>query len=175
MRGFLRYSVVPCFLIICLLVGCSDDDTIDNGQEQEFLSAQIDGEDLKIDRVEGIISCKKRLNDYGGISFVIRGETNNGEIMEIFLSNYIGPKKYTFGYDKFGESWMRYALVNPAGDWFSYAETRQAENKLPFIQIQQDDGNYVKGNFGFKAYNSIDNSVKLVSNGSFNFKLDSEL
>ena len=46
---------------------------------------------------------------------------------------------------------------------------------MKIIQILGDDGSYVNGNFGFKAHNAIDNSIKLVSNGNFNFKIDSEL
>ncbi|SKB77518.1 hypothetical protein SAMN05660776_2937 [Salegentibacter holothuriorum] len=175
MKNFLRLFVAPFFLIICLLVGCSDDDALREAQEEEFLSAQIDGRDFMMYRIEGVVFCKKHLNDYGGIDLLIKAETTKGEIIEIFVTDYVGPKKYIFGHNKLNKGWMRYGLVNPASDWFSFVGNRQVQSFHPFIQIQEDDGNYLKGSFGFSAHNSIDNSIKLVSNGSFNFRLDSEL
>ncbi len=175
MKNFSRFFVTPYLLIICLLVGCSDDDAIGNVQEEEFLSAQIDGEEFMVDRVVGIVSCKKHLNDYGGIDLLIKTENTNGEIMEIFVGDYVGPGNYIFSNNGLHKGWMRYGLVDPSGDWFSFVENRQAQSIHPFIQILRDDGSYVNGNFGFRAHNAIDNSIKLVSNGNFNFKIDSEL
>ncbi|OEY72916.1 hypothetical protein [Salegentibacter salarius] len=96
MKSFSRFFVAPCLLIICLLVGCSDDDAVGNAQEEEFLSAQIDGEEFMVDRVVGIVSCKKHLNDYGGIDLLIKAGNTNGEIMEIFVGDYVGPGNYYF-------------------------------------------------------------------------------
>jgi hypothetical protein len=59
-------------LITCLLVGCSDDDnTLIPDQEEEFLSAQIDGAAFMVDKSLGVISCQKYLNDYGGIDLMV--------------------------------------------------------------------------------------------------------
>lgn len=175
MKSFFRFFVAPYFLIICLLVGCSDDDAAEGVTEIEFLSAQVDGEDFVVDRSVGFVSCKKQLNDYGGIDLLVKTETKNGEIMEIFVTNYTVPKSYIFSYDGYSKGWMRYGLVNPLGDWFAVVENRKAQTAFPFIEILEDNGEYVKGNFSFRAHNTIDNSIKMVSNGNFNFRLDSEL
>ena len=158
-------------MIVCLLVGCSEDDAVALEQEQEFLSAQIDGKDIRIDRIEGIISCKKQLNDYGGIDLLIKAEAMNGETLEIFFAGYFGPKNYILGHNTPNNAWMRYGLANPSQNWFSFEESKHMQENNAFLQIHKDDRSYIKGTFGFKAFNGIDNSIKLVSKGSFNFKL----
>ena len=175
MKSSFKFFVALCLLLICLLVGCSDDDAVEKVQEEEFLSAQIDGEDFRVDRLVGIVSCKKRLNDYGGINLLIKAESASGELVEISVSNYLGPRNYIFAPDGISKGWMRYGMGIPTGNWLSFAESKQVQTLHPFLQILEDDGNYVKGNFGFRAHNPIDNSVKLVSNGNFNFRIDSEL
>lgn len=174
MKKFLKLILAPFVLIFCLLVGCSDD-AKDQIQEEEFLKAQIDGEDFMVDRSVGIISCQKHLSDYGGIDLVINVETTAGEIMEFHIADYTGPKNYIFGNNVFNKSWMRYGVLNPLGDWYASVENKQVQTTFPFIEILQDNGNYIKGNFEFEAHNSTDNSMKRVSDGNFNLRIASKL
>ncbi|MBZ9730366.1 hypothetical protein LB467_11780 [Salegentibacter sp. JZCK2] len=175
MKSFYNPIVAPCVFIICLLVGCRDDDPVDQLQEEEFLSAQIDGTDFMVDRSVGLISCQKYLNDYGGIDLQVNVETTSGEIMEFYIADYMGARNYMFSNNIFNKSWMRYGIVNPLGDWITVAENKQVQATFPYLEIIEDDGNYIKGNFEFEAHNPVDNSMKLISNGNFNFRVASEL
>jgi hypothetical protein len=102
-------------------------------------------------------------------------ETAGGEIMEFFIADYMGARKYIFGNNVFNKSWLRYGMANPLGNWYASVENRQVQTTFPFIEILEDNGDYIKGNFEFEAYNPTDNSMKIVSKGSFNFRLASEL
>ena len=174
MKAFFTSIVAPCVLIICLLVGCSDDDAAERVQEEEFLSAQIDGEDFMVDG-SGVISCQKYLNDYGGIDLLVNVETEDGEHMEFYIADYTGAKNYAIGNNVFNKSSMKYGIMNPLGDWFASAETKQAQTNIPYLEIIEDTGDYIKGNFEFDAHNTVDNSSKVISNGDFNFRVATEL
>lgn len=173
MKKNLKLIVVPCVFIIFLLLGCSDD-PVDQIQE-EFLSAQIDGADFMVDRSVGLISCEKYLNDYGGIDLQVKVETPSGEILEFYIANYMGAKNYIFSNNIFNKNWMRYGITNPLGDWFTFAENKQVQTTFPYLNIIEDKGNYIKGSFEFQAHNRVDNSMKSINNGNFNFKIASEL
>jgi hypothetical protein len=102
-------------------------------------------------------------------------ETAGGEIMEFFIADYMGARKYIFGNNVFNKSWLRYGLEEPLGDWFASAESKQIQSTLPFLEILEDNGDFIKGNFEFEAFNNLDNSRKLISNGNFNFRVATEL
>ncbi|TDN93435.1 hypothetical protein DET49_104166 [Salegentibacter sp. 24] len=174
MKSFFKLHLAPYVMIFCLLVGCNED-AVDQGQEEEFIKAQINGEAFLVDRARGIISCQKHLNDYGGIDLVVNVETMEGEIMSFHISDYTGPKNYIFGNNVFNKSWIRYGVLNSPGDWYAMVENKQVQTILPYIEILKDNGNYINGNFEFEAHNTIDNSIKMVRDGNFNFKIASEL
>ncbi|MBZ9629415.1 hypothetical protein LB465_01390 [Salegentibacter sp. LM13S] len=175
MKSFFKTIVAPCVVLISLLGGCSDDDSVDQLQEEEFLSAQIDGEDFMVDRSKGLISCQKYLNDYGGIDLLVNVETTTGEFMEFYITDYVGARNYIFGNNVFNRSWMRYGMTDPLGDWYAATESKLLQTTFPFIEILEDSGDYVKGNFEFEAHNQSNNSIKLIRNGNFNFRVASEL
>jgi hypothetical protein len=174
MKSFFKTIVAPFVMIICLLGGCSDD-AVDQMQEEEFLSAQIDGAEFIVDRSDGLISCQKYLNDYGGIDLLVNAETSSGEHMEFYIADYMGAKKYAFDNNIFNKSSMKYGLTNPLGDWFASAENKQVQTSFSYLEIFEDSGNYIKGSFEFEAYNTADNSMRIISDGNFNFRVASEL
>ncbi|HEY9184803.1 MAG TPA: hypothetical protein VIM94_05740 [Salegentibacter sp.] len=166
MKNFIHTFAAPLVLITCLLVGCNnDEDSLQLMDEEEFLTAKIDGLDLFVQGKEGIISCEKYITHTGSIDVFLRVRTISGESIEFKLSNYIGNNSYSLGSSMFHGSWIKYKQSE--GEWINVKG-----NSQDLIEILNDDGNYISGRFSFQGHNGTDLSRKLISDGNFRVKLD---
>ncbi|HSP12040.1 MAG TPA: hypothetical protein VLO29_05900 [Salegentibacter sp.] len=166
MKNFIQKIAAPLVLIACLLVGCNDDDnSFLPMNEEEFLTATIDGEDLSVQGLEAIISCEKNVTHTGSIEVLFKVGTESGESIEFKLSNYIGNNFYSLDNGNFQNSWIKYRQGD--GEWLN--NNGNSEN---LIEILEDDGNYLSGRFSFQGHNGDNLSRKIISDGSFRVKID---
>ncbi|MGY5851570.1 hypothetical protein [Salegentibacter sp. F14] len=165
MKNFFRSFAAPLVVITFLFIGCSsDDDSLPFIDEEEFLTAKIDGVDLIVPDFEGTISCKKFVTHAGSVDVLFRFESSSGEGIEFKLSNYLGNHSYSLGHNNFPGSWIKYR--KDQGEWFNIKG-----NSHDLIEILEDDGNYLTGKFAFQGHNGIDLSRKLISDGNFKVKI----
>ena len=168
MKNFIQKTAAPLFVLMCLLVGCNnDDDSLQLMDEEEFLTARIDGIDLHVLSTDGILSCEKYVNHTGSLDILFTVTSATGQNIEFQLSNYIGNNLYSLGDNSFEGSWIKYKQTNPKGEWINVKG-----NSLDHIEIIEDDGNYLTGRFSFQGHNGTDLSTKHVSEGNFRVKLD---
>ncbi|MDR9456677.1 MAG: hypothetical protein RI572_04625 [Salegentibacter sp.] len=166
MKKFTHKFAAPLVLMMCLLVGCNnDDDSLQLIDEEEFLTAKIDGIDLFVQGEEGKISCEKYVTHTGSIDVLLRVGAASGESIEFRLSNYIGNNSYSLGSNNFPGSWIKYRQGE--GEWLNIKG-----NSQNLIEILEDDGNYLTGRFSFQGHNGIDLSRKFISDGNFKVKFD---
>lgn len=166
MKNFIQKFAAPLILMTCLLVGCNnDDDSLQFMDEEEFLTAKIDGVDLFVQGEEGIISCEKYITHTGSMDVLLRVGSPSGESIEFKLSNYIGNNSYSLSNNSFQSSWIKYR--HEEGEWLNVKG-----NSFDLIEILEDDGNYLSGRFSFQGHNGVDLSRKLISDGNFRVKID---
>lgn len=166
MKNFIHKIAAPLFLMTCLLVGCNnDDDSLQLMDEEEFLTAKVDGVDLFVQGMEGIISCEKYVTHTGSMDILFKVGTVSDESIEFRISNYIGNNFYSLGSSSFQNSWIKYRQGD--GEWLNVKG-----NSQDIIEIIEDDGNYLTGRFSFQGHNQTDLSRKLISDGNFRVKID---
>lgn len=171
------FGFILGFFIFCF-PGCNTADDISELQ-QEYLYAEIDGEQLAVDNTNGIVRCQKLLSDYGTVNLSLKVERLDGKVMELLILNYSGKKNYPIEIPNIsnGESyenmnWMNYAEM-PEGSFWStrYNKSFNLENP-DYIEITEDNGMYLKGRFSFVGHSADGTSILSVTNGDFNVELD---
>ncbi|WP_081210549.1 hypothetical protein [Salegentibacter sediminis] len=165
MKNFIQKTAAPLFFFMCLLVGCNSDDSLQLMDEEEFLTAKIDGVNLSVQGLDGLISCQKYLNHNGSMDLLLKVETTNGEGIEFRLANYLGNHAYVLSSNNFQDSWIMYRHTN--GEWLNIKG-----NSQDLIEILEDDGNYLTGRFSFQGHNGTYLSQKHISEGNFKVKFD---
>lgn len=152
-----------------LFSGCNNDDDV-NQIEQEFLAAFVDGEEFVIDGSNTLVECKKMITEFGSINLSVKVETEEGKTIEFLVLNYNGTGVYPIGNSLINENWINYTEPIPDGFWSTRNNIIRSD--LDFLEITQDDGSYLSGGFSFVAFDDIGTSLRTVSDGNFNIKID---
>lgn len=172
-KFFVMKTLSSTFALLSLLaifsLACSNDDQ--PLPEEEFLTANINAEKLSINSTNGKLHCEKILAEYGAIDLLVRVESHTGKNIEFRILNYKGKGRYSFGDNPMSKSWINYSEASPPGIWM-------APNHLPGqgmitnrMEITEDNGSSVKGNFEFTGYENSQLSWKSVSQGNFNLRV----
>ncbi len=175
MKNLLLNRALICILSL-LIAGCSKEDNLPEIQE-EILTATVDGEPYRIENSNSFIECRKHLTEYGSINLSVKASTAEGKTVEFLILNYRGANIYLIGNRTYlNEN----SFVN--GNWINYSEALQQEvwsttrneyvSNGAFIEIINDNGNFLSGNFSFRAQNMVGESIRTISDGNFSVAID---
>lgn len=152
-----------------LFSGCNNDDDMTQ-IDQEFLTAFVDGEEFMVDGSKTLVECQKMVTEFGTINISVKVETEEGKSIEFLVLNYYGPGIYPVGNNLLNGNWMNYTEPIPEGFWSTRNNIMGSDKD--FLDIRQDDGSYLRGAFSFEAFDEIGTSLRRVSDGNFNIKID---
>lgn len=152
------------FLFLSLLIfGCSGDDL----EEENYFSAQIDGEKFEVTEYSGIMESDKRISDFGTVDLFVKMESQEGKVIEFLILNYNGKREYSIGKGYYNESWMKYSQIEPAGSWNANRKSVNLHSFHNKIQIMDDNGKKISGQFTFQGHDESSGSLKTVTEGEF--------
>lgn len=168
------------FLVLfsVLFLGCSDENGTSDFQ-QEFFSADIDGEQFAVDHTNGNAQSQKVITNYGSINLFFKVERSDGKKMEFLIQNYTGAKTYPVVNPDISReesienmNWMNFT-DNLEGSFWS---TRYNQLSIPanqdHIEITEDNGMALKGRFSFIGHKQDGTSSRRVTNGNFKVNID---
>jgi len=160
-------------VFLTTLIGCSNNDDLDNNLNEEFLTARIDGAEWNVKKEEGIISCKKIMTSRGVVNLLIKAIDANGNEIELYVDNYIGNRTYVFGDNILNTNRMNFKQKDNGHSW-GVITNLSRDISLNKLEVLNDDGLYLKGSFNFEGVNMLDMSSKSFQDGHFSFRLKSE-
>ncbi|UJH92165.1 hypothetical protein LZ575_06190 [Antarcticibacterium sp. 1MA-6-2] len=142
---------------LSLIIGCTKNN--DPGVREEFLTAMIDGQELYINSSNGTLKGEKQITPFGTLNLSVKVLSTNGKSIEFLIENYQGKKLYSIG-DRTGSvegnftngHWINYAQTVPPELWSSLFDHYVDGELLNYIEITEDDGNYIKGHFSSENY-----------------------
>ena len=168
---FFKSSLILLSLVFGLLTtACSSDDGSGSGGNTPpgTMSANIDGNNYQSSEM---LSSANKVNNGidGSEALTLLGNTDEGKTISINILNYDGVGTYDIGGDNSIAVTASYIEVNISNPTDS--QTWQApfdETVSGSISVSSDENNNVQGTFEFTAQNSIDDSIKEITAGSFN-------
>lgn len=163
-------------LMLLANISCSQEDNLEI--QEEFLNAEVNGEDFDVDGNSGVMVLQKQLTSLGTINLLVNGRTPDGKTVEFVVYNYNGERRYLIGRKSsleqghfLNKNWCQYS-EETTGLFWSTVNTHHATANLPgFIEISEDDGTFISGTFAFDASDITGLDVRNVSEGNFNLKL----
>ncbi|HSI71267.1 MAG TPA: hypothetical protein VK941_13610 [Gillisia sp.] len=158
-------------LLFCALLnfGCSNDDS--PLLTEEFLTATVGHEKWSVNSTSGKMHCEKILANYGAIDLLVRAESHNGRNIEFRILNYKGKGRYSFGDNPMSKSWINYSEASPPALWSAPSHLPGQGMITNRMEITDDDGAIIKGNFEFSGYENTQLTWKSVSRGNFNLRV----
>lgn len=165
------------FVLLCVaIMSCTQNDDLET--RAEFLHAQVNKEYFSADRETGILLLQKQLTDRGTINLLVSGQTREGKAIELLIHNYDGEKRYEIG-RKNSINQVHYLnsnrcqyLEETTGLFWSTFNNNQIAAGLPgYIEISEDNGSIISGNFAFDAFDMEGINARNVSEGNFSIKL----
>lgn len=156
-------------LLATLSFACSNDDQ--PLPEEEFLTANVNAEKFTVNSANGKLHCEKILADYGAIDLLVKVETHSGKNIEFRILNYQGKGRYSFGDNPMRKSWINYSEVSPPGIWMALNHLPGPGMIANRMEITEDNGSSVKGNFEFSGYEHSQLSWRSISQGNFNLRV----
>ncbi|MDT0685934.1 hypothetical protein [Autumnicola psychrophila] len=165
-----------CLLMLLPLSSCSEDDS--PRIQEEFLSARVNGENFNVDKENGVLSAKKQLSSYGTINLLVRCETHEGKNIEFLVLYYYGEDNYAIGNrssltsgDFMNSNWCKYSEASTGQFWSTANDSFFTGSLLNYVEITEDDGSYIAGNFSFEGHDSSGSSFREISEGNFRLKI----
>ena len=156
------------FLFLGLLLsGCSGDDL---AEDDNYFSAEIEGEQLLVNEYSGNMKSEKRISDFGTVDFLVKVESEEGRSIEFLIHNYTGIRTYSIGEGYYNDSWIRYSQIEPAGSWNASKAPANTSAYYNSIDITEDTGEIIRGQFTFQGRDSASGTMKTVTEGDFNLK-----
>ena len=167
MKTILNSSVCCLYLAILLVFGCSKDDVSE--QDDQYMSANIDGIDFKVDHNVGEFKSSRILATDGAVNLQVEGRLQSGDAIWFLIQNYQGVKMYNLSNNFISPAKIGYVKLSPQGNWeSSLSGNRNAAAK---VEIILDEGAVVEGRFDFEGYNAQDLTKKVVHDGNFRVRL----
>lgn len=165
------FSATPVLLLIYAFFtfACSNDDN--QLPDEQFLTANIDAEKFAVNSTSGKVHCEKILANYGAIDLLVKVESNGGKNIEFRILNYIGKGRYSFGDNPMNKSWITYSEASPPGLWSAPYRIPGQGTITNRLEITEDDGSLIKGNFEFSGYENSQLSWRAISQGNFNLQV----
>ena len=172
----LKTSLILLGLVFGLTAtSCTDDDDGGSGGNTPpgTMSAKIDGNNYQSS--EMLSSATKTSNGFGGSeTLTLLGNTNEGKTINITILSFDGTGTYEIGGDSSITVTASYIEVNTSNP--SQSQTWQSpfdDTVSGTIDISSDENDNVQGTFEFTAQNSNDDSIKEITDGSFNMDYSS--
>ncbi|WP_424495312.1 hypothetical protein [Salinimicrobium sp. GXAS 041] len=170
------FFITACYFVLLSLNSCSEDEDVVT--REEFLSAQINENNFNVSRQNGILRAEKQLSSYGTINLLVSGENYEGKSIEFLVLYYNGEKTYTIGNRPFltpgsflNTNWCKYSEHDSDELWSTINEFFYTGLLSNYVEITEDDGSYITGNFSFEGHNSAGSSSRLISDGNFRLKV----
>ncbi len=166
--NYFKKSQNPLFLfffIFFLILGCSDDEHVDFSDDI-FMSATIDGTEYNMNGETAFLSAKRIIEPNGLLKLQVEVVSTDGELVRFVIPKYSGKRMYVIGDNHMLPNIIEYEKVSPYGKWFC---NNPGPNELDknYVEILNDDGKFIEGEFNFSGLNIADNSIRKVSNGKF--------
>ncbi len=165
------FYATPCLLLICAIFSFSCSNDQDALPDEQFLTANINAEKYAVNSSSGKVHCEKILAHYGGIDLLVRVESNSGKNIEFRILNYRGKGRYSFGDNPMNKSWISYSEAAPPGNWTAPFRIPGLGGITNHMEITDDDGTMIRGNFEFSGYEHAQLSWRSISQGSFNLRI----
>jgi len=150
-----------------LLSGCSGDDL---GGEDDFFSADIEGEFFEVNQLTGSMESEKRISDYGAIDLSVKVISENGKTIEFLIQNYDGQKNYNIGKSMYDDSWISYTQLTPAGNWKANRGSANYSVHPNEIKITDDTGEALTGAFTFQGRDAVSGTLMIIKEGNFRIR-----
>ncbi|MUP47033.1 hypothetical protein E0K83_14905 [Gramella sp. BOM4] len=160
-----RWPHFIILLFLSALLSCSSDDKEDL-YDEVYLSANINGNDYLLNGKTATITARRFIGQTGLLKFEVMAVALNGEWVSFQIPDYKGPDGYIIGENPMLPTLIAYGDQSSVGQW-SCNNPGPNELEQNFIEIINDDGIFIAGNFQFTGQNIDDESLQKISNGKF--------
>ncbi|MCH4823283.1 hypothetical protein ML462_08850 [Gramella lutea] len=133
-------------IVIGISLSCSSDDD-NNINSEQYLNASVNGSEFLSDENMAPLGFKRILTPSGRINLQAKAISAEGNIIEIFIDNYVGAGKYYFGKDIYSQSWVSYQSPLRTEAWRIHpGEALNLQSN--FIEISSITDNFLEGKIG---------------------------
>ncbi len=157
-------SSILVLLIICFISSCSKDDNI-NSIDNNFLSANINGISYNMDSKSSVFTVKRIIGASGIIKLDVQVLSEAGN-MRFIVPSYSGKSIYLMGKGTVLPNTFEFENTSTFSKWVC-RNPGTSINERNFIEVINDDGKMLEGNFSFIAQNPEDQSLLKITEGKF--------
>ncbi|HKJ47665.1 MAG TPA: hypothetical protein VJ973_01170 [Christiangramia sp.] len=153
------YMVI--FISLLFIFSCSNDDHIEKKMQNE-MALSMDNADLFLNSDNTEFITTKSVNEFGMLELNIRAKYQGEMDFAIKIPGYMGPKKYEIGTNHYMGMDVEIQDLIDGSTW----QTDLGSTVINGIEILEDDGRIIRGNFAFDISNAADQNLRKTVNGN---------
>ncbi|HET8839085.1 MAG TPA: DUF6252 family protein [Flavobacteriaceae bacterium] len=161
-------TICMLFVAAAVLAGCSKDDDGGSGgtAASGTVEAKVDGSNFT--SLE-MTSAASESNVGGASTITLQGSSTSGNAISIIINGYDGTGTYEFSDSNVfvNATYLEVDIDNPMNSQ-TWSAPYEDSGVVGEVQISEKTDTSIKGTFHFTAKNSSDNSLKEITEGSFN-------